>query len=646
MLHNKTKLGKHIHLLDDHKSTPDSNHVIRTLKNYFKVKFLAKVNIVIRMRESNFEKIQPELTSLLHEGFEILRGDQRSSIEVVYVGNSKSGLKEKSFWVMDKYSRDRIGFEEILNIIGDFSHIKYIEKFAKCYSLAFSNSQYSGLMIDPSEFRVLDDVKTQDGFYEFTDGIGLMRKSLARDISKNMKLQHERFIFQFRCGGFKGLIVAFDDQIFDRVLQSADKRVKIIFRHSQQKFRYFKSEPISLNILSADKYSYSSSSLKSQFIMVLDGLATNSGFKQWIVDKYQQSFKELDECLVNPTKAMEIFQHKKKTASSIKYQNSIKICKSDIRAELDPNTFRMIKHKLMDEFLGSKILKQKLSIPIEESRCLIGISDETQSLSKNEVFVSYRDLSGKINYLNNIDVLVVRAPCYGLSEIQKVRAKYVPGLEHLADCVAFSQKGRRPLTDKLGGGDLDGDAYFVFWDANLTGFVKNNHNSVIKYPKSNPQQQIKISKNDDLQFQLANNFVHKCLKNDNAGLFNRNLICIYESENGRAKMTSQEYVKNILNINQAFDGVYISDANFSTLESPIWQLPSRELRKLANSRDIKFDKQLCVKMDTIYELLKKKQLKINEHKKTTKRKSFSIIAELMLMTYDKFIQLYEDKNSN
>lgn len=37
-------------------------------------------------------------------------------------------------------------------------------------------------------------------------------------------------------------------------------------------------------------------------------------------------------------------------------------------------------------------------------------------------------------------------------------------LGHLFNVVVFSTKGDRPECNKMAGGDLDGDTYFVAWD--------------------------------------------------------------------------------------------------------------------------------------------------------------------------------------
>jgi hypothetical protein len=38
---------------------------------------------------------------------------------------------------------------------------------------------------------------------------------------------------------------------------------------------------------------------------------------------------------------------------------------------------------------------------------------------------------------------------------------------NLTNCVCFSQKGARDLPSQLGGGDLDGDRYYIIWDEEL-----------------------------------------------------------------------------------------------------------------------------------------------------------------------------------
>ena len=58
-------------------------------------------------------------------------------------------------------------------------------------------------------------------------------------------------------------------------------------------------------------------------------------------------------------------------------------------------------------------------------------------------------------------MLCLRSPCCNKGDVRKLRA--VAGRQewrHLRDVAVFSYQGERPVTDKMAGGDLDGDEYY------------------------------------------------------------------------------------------------------------------------------------------------------------------------------------------
>lgn len=63
------------------------------------------------------------------------------------------------------------------------------------------------------------------------------------------------------------------------------------------------------------------------------------------------------------------------------------------------------------------------------------------------------------------NVLVSRNPCTHPGDLRLLKA--VDKMEQFGDIfnvVVFSSKGERPQFNKMAGGDLDGDVYFVCWD--------------------------------------------------------------------------------------------------------------------------------------------------------------------------------------
>lgn len=191
------------------------------------------------------------------------------------------------------------------------------------------------------------------------------------------------------------------------------------------------------------------------------------------------------------------------------------------------------------------------------------------------------------------------------------------------------QKGDRPLTNVLSGGDLDGDLYFVSWDTTLTCF--NNTQTIIQYPKNTAQK--KPLPINDLRSQLIDHFLSSCFNDDKIGLFHYNLLCLYEKD--RKKMASKDYINGVFNINKAIDGIPISDKEKNTFtKPPVWYLTNKDLAKIP--ADTKDDK-----MKNLYTILLVKRIDINSNSSKKHAKESSLLGELMNLTYAKFIDIYE-----
>ena len=64
-------------------------------------------------------------------------------------------------------------------------------------------------------------------------------------------------------------------------------------------------------------------------------------------------------------------------------------------------------------------------------------------------------------------LLVTRNPCLNPGDLRLLQGVDHPKLRHLYNVVVFSSEGERPTCNKMSGGDLDGDTYFICWDQHL-----------------------------------------------------------------------------------------------------------------------------------------------------------------------------------
>lgn len=132
-------------------------------------------------------------------------------------------------------------------------------------------------------------------------------------------------------------------------------------------------------------------------------------------------------------------------------------------------------------------LKTKMNIRVPCSAYLFMVVDFSSCLEEDEVHVSFStkfQVDGFCDtLLENMDVLVSRAPSHLPSDIQRVRVVSKPQLRHLKDVVVFSTKGKSSLADKLSGGDYDGDRAWVCWDQ---GIVQNFCNAPMPTDDTDP----------------------------------------------------------------------------------------------------------------------------------------------------------------
>jgi len=558
-----------------------TNHTLRLLKQKYKVRYIASINFKderdkkTRSENSvlNFNPKQ-SLIKLLKNGIK----SKMTKYELVYIGHSNSGLKENTFWAIDKESMERIGFDNLLKDIGDFSNIKKPEKLSKRYAQNFSTSIPS-IKLKGNEYICIDDDKTLDSKYEFTDGIGMIRIKIAEEISQVLELSYTSYIFQIRCCGFKGVLVAFNDEIFNKYLkmQNVEKgtrtsAINVIFRKSQKKYEAIEKE-IMLNIVnwvnSTEKFP--PASLNSEFLMILDGLDKdgNLGIRDYIVGLFKNSLQDISESTNDPVKAYsKLFFGYDISEFSVKFSSILLACEGKLSESLDYKTHQTIKNQIMKQHLIPSICDRKYNISIENSFYLIGIIDESDTLQEGEVFVSFRDSNGGIQYLDNKDVLVSKTPCYCLSEMRVVKTKNVPYLNHLVNCIAFSKKGNRPLPNCLSGGDLDGDLYFVTFNEI---FCRFKNYPPIEYPTDTTI--VKNSFNNASKHEIIiESVVNAVLGKQVAGIWHYHLTCLYDQDRGN--MTKQNYIEGALEFNKYIDGLSSKEAPFT--RKPNWYITRKE----------------------------------------------------------------------
>eukprot|EP00271_Cylindrocystis_brebissonii_P007645 TRINITY_DN2120_c0_g1_i3.p1 TRINITY_DN2120_c0_g1~~TRINITY_DN2120_c0_g1_i3.p1 ORF type:complete len:813 (+),score=94.38 TRINITY_DN2120_c0_g1_i3:188-2626(+) len=122
-------------------------------------------------------------------------------------------------------------------------------------------------------------------------------------------------------------------------------------------------------------------------------------------------------------------------------------------------------------------------VPIPNTFCLLGVADPIGVLEEDEVMV----LNRKQRKCGNC--LVYAHPARLLSSIRPLRAVVNADVlavlhEDASDCIIFSTKGARAITDLMGGADMDGD---IFWVTFNTDMVDNFNGDELLSPGGKDQ---------------------------------------------------------------------------------------------------------------------------------------------------------------
>jgi hypothetical protein len=268
------------------------------------------------------------------------------------------------------------------------------------------------------QVRLLEAIY-HDGF-DFADGQGQFGDDVRKSIQEVMQLTEPPDAIQMRCFGAKGMLVHMPGTL------------GVGLRPSQIKF--VSASPTLDVIAVARTETPRSSPLIRQFIYLLEALGVPAHrFVQLQATSYRERIQAALQPQTSPAKRTKKLEAFKKEITGLE---------------------------------GKKI---RISLPKGKGQCLllIGVVDEHDCLEAGEVLVD--DGTG---FMEPIDVLIGRSPAYHPGDLQVLRA--VPKPETMTrvkvtrrGCLVFSAKGRRPVFDGMGQGDVDGDKYYVLSEKSL-----------------------------------------------------------------------------------------------------------------------------------------------------------------------------------
>ncbi|GMQ10242.1 hypothetical protein CsSME_00053321 [Camellia sinensis var. sinensis] len=395
--------------------------------------------------------IYHRILSILREG--IVIGDKRFQ----FLAFSASQLRSNAVWMFA--SNENVKTEDIRDWMGCFNKIRSVSKCAARMGQLFSSSTQT-LEVSAQEVETIPDVEiTSDGVgYCFSDGIGKISNSFARQVAQKCGLNHTPSAFQIRYGGYKGVITV-DRNSFR----------KLSLRSSMLKFES-KNRMLNVTSWSESMPCY----LNREIVSLLSTLGVEDTAFEAMQD---QQLCLLGKMLTSKEAALDVLE-------SMGGRDAKGILVKMLLQGYEPNVepyLSMILRAHHDNQLSD--LRTRCRIFVPQGRILIGCLDETGILNYGQVYVritmTKAELqAGEQSFFQKIDettsvligkVVVTKNPCLHPGDIRVLEAVYEVALEEKGwvNCVIFPQKGERPHPNECSGGDLDGDLYFISWNENL-----------------------------------------------------------------------------------------------------------------------------------------------------------------------------------
>lgn len=371
-----------------------------------------------------------------------------------FLAYSNSGLRELTSWFVCNFTDDSgevITADKIRESIGDLSSISNPARFAARMGQAFTTSMIS-VELKRSWIRVDPDIATEDGKYEFSDGIGMISPAVGQLILKVI----EQFkgptrpiqAFQIRLAGAKGMVV----------INPALNGHAIVLRKSMVKFPLPDVENIMMEVPNYYSNPFTMY-LNRQFINLLATLGVPA---ETFLEFQNDAIDALQKASLDPIEASAL--HKSNSlgrAANFKPLVSM-LNECGINAVRQIDFLRDVNNSFIDYAL--RRIKYHARIPVPLCHTLVGGLDEFGYLLPNQIIACiFEQDAEEPRYLEG-PCLVGRNPMLAPGDVQSAFAVRPPKdhpLSTIRNVVLFSQKGKRPLVSMLAGGDLDGDIYFI-----------------------------------------------------------------------------------------------------------------------------------------------------------------------------------------
>lgn len=418
-------------------------------------------------RSSLLQRTTPTLQSgngLDSSNIALLHKDYSNFSRWEFLVASSSQLRTQKAWMYSTPSAAPLNFalpiqvSSIRDWLGNFDHIYNVAMFSARLGQGLS-STFKCFDVNPSWIRYVDEVKTQDGAYMFSDGCAAISPSIAQRAASALQLTTVPSAFQIRLAGIKGMV-------------SVDPRLEgdvICVRPSMKKFEA--PQHTAFEVVGWSRPLHAR--LNKQIIQILSALGLPD---EKLIGVQKQAFEDIASAAFPSSFASPedrtacVDKFEKRWKISVKPGSLEHSAVAMMRAGFDPQKEPYLKSILTS--LGLRQLQDIHSmarIPIKNGRYAIGIMDEFGVLEPGQVYfkmstsASSSQASSSEFVTHTGPLCISRSPCLHPGDARFVDAVDVPELAHLVDVIVFPQKGARPIPDECSGGDLDGDQYLILW---------------------------------------------------------------------------------------------------------------------------------------------------------------------------------------
>uniref|UniRef100_A0A2P2JZ95 RNA-dependent RNA polymerase n=1 Tax=Rhizophora mucronata TaxID=61149 RepID=A0A2P2JZ95_RHIMU len=418
---------------------------------------------------------KPYRTAIYHRILSVLRdGIPIGAKRYEFLAFSAGQLRSNSVWMFA--SNDYLRAGDIREWMGCFNVIRSVSKCAARIGQLFSSSLQT-FVVPEQEVEIIPDIEvtTDDISYCFSDGIGKISLSFAKQVAQKCGLKETPSAFQIRYGGYKG-VIAVDRNSYQ----------KLSLRGSMLKFE---SENRMLNVIKWSK------SMPCYLNREIISLLSTLGVKDEIFEALlQEQLCSLGRMLTNREAALDVLEN---LAGATSKNILVMMLLQGYEPNVEPYLSMMLQayhENLLTE------LRTRSRIFVPKGRVLFGCLDETGILDYGQVYVRLTMTKAELlcrdqSFFQKVDektsivrgqVMVTRNPCLHPGDIRVLEAVYHRELEEkgLVDCILFPQRGKRPHPNEFSGGDLDGDLFFVSWDKD---FIQCQTDTPMDYPRGRPR---------------------------------------------------------------------------------------------------------------------------------------------------------------